>query len=278
MSNDSHRRRYFANCLETCRNLAYAGLMTSAGSQADQDAVALLASSPSLVTRLAAYISGDGVQRHVDWEGVAAVAEQGTWSSAERAFLGICADLGGVGTEGVASPASFGARWDALDGLHQALIASVLASSAQSKKDEERAVLERLGVSFPDPVREGSRAVRVRLGPDIPAVTGDALGRERVGYREGITPAETWLRGRGVWKMQAARVIDSQYLIIANSGLVRMIGTIDGITLHGERIAIIGRPLPEHPLVGQLDPLENGSQNPVAYGDLDDPTGGASDD
>jgi hypothetical protein len=57
-----------------------------------------------------------------------------------------------------------------------------------------------------------------------------------------------------------------------------MVGTIDGITLHGERLAIIGRPLPSHPLVGQPDPLENGSQNPVAYGDLDDPSAGASDD
>ena len=123
------------------------------------------------------------------------------------------------------------------------MIASVLTASAQTKKAEERAVLERLGVTFPDPLPVGSRAVRVRLGPDVPAVTGDALGRERVGYRDGL-PAEIWLRGRGVWKMQAARVIDSQLFLIANSGLVRMVGTIDGITLHGERLAIIGRPLP----------------------------------
>lgn len=239
-------------------------------SQADADALALLASSPSLLTKLAGF-AGSGVDSgEVDWARVAVIAAEGIWSSTERAFLGICADIGGHRADGTPSAETFGARWDALDGQHQAMIASVLAASAQTKKDEERVVLERLGFTFPDPIRQGSRAVRVRLGPDIPAVSGDALGRERVGFRDGLTPAEIWLRGRGVWKMQAARVIDSQLLLIASAGLVRMVGTIDGITLHGERIAILGRPLPEHPLIGEPDPLENGSQNPVAYGDLED--------
>ncbi|HRW18384.1 MAG TPA: hypothetical protein P5181_06020 [Dermatophilaceae bacterium] len=248
------------------------------GSQAEDDALALLTSSPSLLTRLAAYVDTSADAPKVDWSGIAAVAQEGSWSATERAFLGICADIGGHRPEGSDGPDTFGERWEALDGQHQAMIASVLASSAQTKKDAERAVLERLGVTFPDPIREGSRAVRVRLGPDIPAVSGDALGRERVGYRDGLTPAEVWLRGRGVWRMQAARVIDSQLLLIANAGLVRMVGTIDGITLHGERIAILGRPLPEHPLIGSPDPLENGSQNPVAYGDLDNPAPVGSDD
>jgi hypothetical protein len=43
------------------------------------------------------------------------------------------------------------------------------------------------------------------------------------------------------------------------------VGTIDGVTIHGDRVAIIGRPLPNHPLIGQPDPLDNTSQNPVAY-------------
>ncbi len=252
--------------------------MSSPRSQAESDALALLASSPSLLAKLAGF-SGSGVDSgEVDWSRVAVIAAEGIWSSTERAFLGICADIGGHVADGSASADTFGARWDALDGQHQAMIASVLAASAQTKRDDERVVLERLGFSFPDPVRQGSRAVRVRLGPDIPAVSGDALGRERVGYRDGLTAPEVWLRGRGVWKMQAARVIDSQLLLIANSGLVRMVGTIDGITLHGERIAIQGRPLPDHPLIGCPDPLENGSQNPVAYGDLEDPATSGSDD
>lgn len=243
----------------------------STRTQADEDAYALLASSPSLLAKVAAYVEIDGDRRRVDWSHIALLAGEDIWSASERAFLGICADLGGHNADGEPSEDSFGNRWDALDGNHQALLAGVLAASAQSKKSEERAVLERLGVTFPDPLPQGSRAVRVRLGPDQPAVTGDALGRERVGYRDGLTPAEIWLRGRGVWKMQAARVIDSQFFLITNGGFVRMVGTIDGITLHGERIAIIGRPLPDHPLIGQSDPLDNQSQNPVAYGDLEDP-------
>jgi hypothetical protein len=244
--------------------------MGSARTQADEDAIALLASSPSLLAKVATYVGTDDDDRQVDWSAIATLAVQGVWSASDRAFLGICADLGGHDPDGSQSQDSFGARWEVLDGLHQAMIASVLTASAQTKKAEERAVLERLGVTFPDPLPQGSRAVRVRLGPDIPAVTGDALGRERVGFREGLSPAEIWLRGRGVWKMQAARVIDSQFLLIANSGIVRMVGTIDGITLHGERLAIIGRPLPQHPLIGAPDPLDNASQNPIAYGDLDD--------
>ena len=51
-----------------------------------------------------------------------------------------------------------------------------------------------------------------------------------------------------------------------------MVGTIDGVTIHGDRVAIIGRPLPRHALIGQPDPLDNASQNPVAYGDLDELT------
>ncbi|HEX2705154.1 MAG TPA: hypothetical protein VHM65_05300, partial [Candidatus Lustribacter sp.] len=242
--------------------------------QADEHAVALLASSPSLLAKVAAYVGTEDDDRRVDWSRIARVATEGAWSSTDRAFLGICAELGGYTSDGRQSEVTFGARWGALDGQHQAMIASVLTASAQTKKSEERDLLERLGVTFPDPLPQGSRAVRVRLGPDVPAVTGDALGRERVGFRDGLSPAEIWLRGRGVWKMQAARVIDSQLLLIASSGIVRMAGTIDGITLHGERIAIIGRPLPQHPLIGRPDPLDNASQNPVAYGDLDDLPGG----
>jgi hypothetical protein len=72
--------------------------------------------------------------------------------------------------------------------------------------------------------------------------------------------------------MQPDRVLTSQLLIIANAGIVRMVGTIDGVTIHGDRVAIIGHPLPNHPLIDQPDPLDNTSQNPVAYGDLNELT------
>jgi hypothetical protein len=208
----------------------------------------------------------------VEWAKVADLAHQKVLPQGDRAFFGICAEIAGHVTTDGDPQESFGMRWDTLDGAHQAVIASVLTASAQTKKAKERAVYQRLGLASVDPLAEGTRAVRVRLGPDIPAVANDALGRERVGLREGLSTHEVWLRGRGVWRMQPDRVLTSQLLIIAHTGLVAMVGTIDGVTIHGDRVAIIGRPLPHHPLIGQPDPLDNSSQNPVAYGDLDDLT------
>lgn len=238
-------------------------------SQANNDAVAILSSSPSMLSKIAGFVHDDEDGPRVEWAKVADLAHQEVLPLADRAFLGICAEIAGfVTNNGDLEAETFGARWDTLDGQHQAMIASVLTASAQTKKAEELAVYQRLGVAAEDPLAEGTRAVRVRLGPDIPAVANDALGRERVGFRKRLSTHEVWLRGRGVWRMQPDRVLTSQLLIIANSGIVRMVGTIDGVTIHDDRVAILGRPLPHHPLIGKPDPLDNTSQNPVAYGDL----------
>ena len=236
--------------------------------QANDDAVAILSSSPSMLAKIAGFVHDGDDGPRVEWAKVADLAHQPVLPRADRAFLGICAEIAGLVTSNGDLEETFGARWDTLDGQHQAVIASVLTASAQTKKSEELAVYQRLGVAARDPRVEGTRAVRVRLGPDIPAVVNDALGRERVGFRERLSSHEVWLRGRGVWRMQPDRVLTSQLLIIANSGIVRMVGTIDGVTIHGDRVAILGRPLPHHPLIGKPDPLDNTSQNPVAYGDL----------
>lgn len=244
--------------------------MNFALTQAREDAAAILASAPSVLAKAAAFVTGDGSESHIDWAKIAFLASQNVLSSGDRAFLGICAEIAGYTSEMRNGDQSFGARWDSLDGQHQSVIASVLTQSAQSKQAREREILEQLGVPSAYPSVPRPQLVRVRLGPDQPAVTNDALGRERVGYREGASPHETWLRGRGVWRMQADRVIASQWLIVAHAGLVRMVGTIDGLTIHGDRVAIIGQPLPDHPFIGQADPLDNNSQNPVAYGDMSD--------
>jgi hypothetical protein len=242
--------------------------MKAVRSQATEDAVAILASSPSMLAKIAGFVHEREDGPWVEWARVADLAHQKVLPRGDRAFLGICAEIAGFVTSNGDDEETFGARWDALDGQHQAVIASVLTASAQTKKAEELAVYQRLGVAPTDSLTDGARAVRVRLGPDIPAVVNDALGRERVGFRGGLSTHEVWLRGRGVWKMQPDRVITSQLLIIANAGVVRMVGTIDGVTIHGDRVAVIGRPLPNHPLIGHPDPLDNTSQNPVAYGDL----------
>jgi hypothetical protein len=248
----------------------YDCLMITERSQANEDAVAILASSPSMLAKIAGFVHAGEEGPWVEWAKVANLAHQKVLPRGDRAFLGICAEIAGFVTSNGDHEETFGARWEALDGQRQAVVASVLTASAQTKKAEELAVYQRLGVAWHDPLAEGKTAVRVRLGPDIPAVVNDALGRERVGFREGLSTHEVWLRGRGVWKMQPDRVLTSQLLIIANAGMVRMVGTIDGVTIHGDRVAIIGRPLPNHPLIGKPDPLDNTSQNPVAYGDLDE--------
>ena len=250
----------------------YDCLMNTPRSQANEDAVAILASSPSMLAKIAGFVHDSPDGPRVEWARVADLAHRTMLPHGDRAFFGICAEIAGFVTSDGDPEETFGARWDTLDGQHQAVIASVLTASAQTKKAEERAVYQRLGVTARDPRAEGTRAVRVRLGQDIPAVANDALGRERVGFRKGLSTHEVWLRGRGVWRMQPDRVLTSQLLIISNAGVVRMVGTIDGVTIHGDRVAIIGRPLPNHPLIGQPDPLDNASQNPVAYGDLNELT------
>jgi hypothetical protein len=246
--------------------------MNTLRSQAIEDAVAILASSPSMLAKIAGFVHDGDDGPVVEWAKVAELAHQQVLPRTDRAFLGICAEIAGFVTSSGDLEETFGARWITLDGQHQAVIASVLTTSAQTKKAEELAIYQRFGVASSGPTTETTRAVRVRLGPDIPAVVNDALGRERVGFRERLSTHEVWLRGRGVWRMQPDRVLTSQLLIIANAGMVRMVGTIDGVTIHGDRVAILGRPLPHHPLIGKPDPLDNSSQNPVAYGDLSDLT------
>ena len=246
----------------------YGCLVNNLRSQANEDAVAILASSPTMLAKISGFVHDGQDGPWVEWAKVAELAHEKVLPRGDRAFLGICAEIAGFVTSNGDHEETFGARWETLDGQHQAVIASVLTTSAQTKKSEELAVYQRLGVASRDPLAQGTSAVRVRLGPDIPAVVNDALGRERVGFREGLSTHEVWLRGRGVWKMQPDRVLTSQLLIIANAGLARMVGTIEGVTIHGDRVAVIGRPLPNHPLIGKPDPLDNTSQNPVAYGDL----------
>ncbi len=250
--------------------------MTFPRSQGAEAAAAILASVPSLLSKIAPYVIGAGEgEGRIDWSRVAELSNEPLWSSTDQAFLALCCLLAGQPVPGDPHPLTFGTRWNQLDGQRKALIAGVLAESAQITKAEELATLRRLGIAQGENAPEDSRAVRairVRLGADGPAAVGDALGRERVGFREGASIHETWLRGRGVWRMQADRVVSSPWLIIAHAEVVRLVGTIDGVSIHGDRLAIVGRPIGDHPLIGRPDPLDNASQNPVAYGEIDDPT------
>lgn len=110
--------------------------------------------------------------------------------------------------------------------------------------------------------------VRVKLGPARPAPQPDPLGRAMVGFTEGLSTAELWDRGRGVWKAKLATVAEADLLVVVAEGQVKIVGTVEGVSFHEDRVAITGRPLPHHPLVGDPDPIPNRSQNPIAYGSI----------
>ena len=82
--------------------------MSSPRPQADEDAITLLTSSPSLLAKVAAYVGTDADDRYVDWSAIATVAAEGPWSASDRASLGICADLGGHDPDGRSRPSPSG--------------------------------------------------------------------------------------------------------------------------------------------------------------------------
>ncbi|HUN33876.1 MAG TPA: hypothetical protein VMU95_17845 [Trebonia sp.] len=115
-------------------------------------------------------------------------------------------------------------------------------------------------------------AVRLRINTYEP-VQADPLGRAFTGYFPRMTEQEAWEAGRGLWRMNADRVSREKFALIVGESKVRAVGQVTGIALHGDRIELQGHVLAEgHPVrdayLGQPDPVENCSQNPVAYCDL----------
>jgi hypothetical protein len=110
--------------------------------------------------------------------------------------------------------------------------------------------------------------VRIKIAAEQPA-RRDADTRELIGYRDGLSATELWDRGRNAWKMRAEKVLACELLLISHAGIIRMVGTVEGISKYdGGRLGIEGTPIPNHPLIGVADPLDNSSQNPVAYGGI----------
>lgn len=108
--------------------------------------------------------------------------------------------------------------------------------------------------------------IRIKIAAEQ-ATRRDSDDRELIGYREGLSALELWNRGREAWKMRAEKVLDCELAVISHAGIVRMVGTVEGVRKHeGGRLGIEGTPIPDHPLIGQVDPLDNSSQNPVTYG------------
>jgi hypothetical protein len=73
--------------------------------------------------------------------------------------------------------------------------------------------------------------------------------------------------------MNRARAAAERFALIVGMGKVLAVAEIDGITRHGDRIALKGDLLSAgHPVydayIGRPDPLPNQSQNSITYGDL----------
>ncbi|MFF0182618.1 hypothetical protein ACFYPF_26365 [Micromonospora sp. NPDC005223] len=109
--------------------------------------------------------------------------------------------------------------------------------------------------------------IQIRLGnyePCDPAE--DGLGRTHIGWREGMTEAEAFEAGRGVWKLKADRVLDQDEVQIINlDGTVVAVARITGITKCEDRQAIEGELLTGDPRVGQPTQTPHLSRNPVGY-------------
>ncbi|MFW0785201.1 hypothetical protein AAFP35_11815 [Gordonia sp. CPCC 206044] len=113
--------------------------------------------------------------------------------------------------------------------------------------------------------------MRIELASECPADQPDPLGRAYCGWRDGLSPAEAWDRGRGVWAARAADVMGNSLLLITFAGEVKMVGTIDSVTRYNGRVAVTGCPLPNHPLIGQPDPLADyDSDEPIVFGTVVD--------
>ncbi|MFD3731475.1 hypothetical protein [Streptomyces sp. NPDC058632] len=110
--------------------------------------------------------------------------------------------------------------------------------------------------------------VRIKL-PDEHEPTRESAPRTVVGYRRGLSAEELWDRGRQDWKLKAQRTLDRDLALIAHKGMIRMVGTVEGVrkTAAG-RLTIEGTPLPEHHLIGHPDPLDNEAGNPLTYGSV----------
>lgn len=110
------------------------------------------------------------------------------------------------------------------------------------------------------------QAVRIRLAGERPAPQSDPLRRTHIGYAAGLSSAELWERARGAWKAKLTTLAECALAVIVHDDLVVGVGTVEAIVPHGDRVAIDGRILVDHPLVGRPDPLRNTSRNPIAYG------------
>ncbi|WP_084654690.1 hypothetical protein [Nocardia altamirensis] len=108
--------------------------------------------------------------------------------------------------------------------------------------------------------------LQIRLDGLRSAGEADPLGRATIGYQQGMSEQQAWDAGRGVWKMNADRVLEHEEAqIIDPGGVVRAVARITGISKHGDRRAIEGQLLSGDGRVGRQTTTPHPSRNPVHY-------------
>jgi hypothetical protein len=108
--------------------------------------------------------------------------------------------------------------------------------------------------------------LQIQLGPERDAPAHDWLGRSTVGARPGMTEAEAWQAGRGVWKFNADRALaQDEAQIVDTDGMVLAVATITGVTKCGDRYALEGSLLASDARVGKPTTTPHRSRNSVGY-------------
>lgn len=108
--------------------------------------------------------------------------------------------------------------------------------------------------------------IQIRLSARRPALVGDPLGRSTVGGDEAMSEAAAWLAGRGVWRLDAERVLaEEEVQVISSCGQVLAVARITGVSKFGKRRAIEGDLVSGHQRVGEQTSTPHPSRNPVAY-------------
>lgn len=111
--------------------------------------------------------------------------------------------------------------------------------------------------------------LQIQLGPDRKTDPfTEALGRDKIGYRPGMTEQEAWTAGRGVWVLKVDRALAEDEAQIVNvDGMVLAVAEILGIakTKTPGRYAIDGRLKLGDPRVGKPTATPHKSRNSVGY-------------
>lgn len=108
--------------------------------------------------------------------------------------------------------------------------------------------------------------LQIQMAAERPAGPDDDLGRSHVGSRTGMTEAEAWEAGRGVWKFNADRALaQDEAQIVDLAGTVLAVARITGITKCRDRYALEGELLLGDPRVGKRTTTPHRSRNSVGY-------------